>query len=209
MEFGNVERITRNEAKALGLKRYFTGEPCKHGHISERRVCDYSCIECKKITSYKRYHADPSKSLKNNRAWHAAHPGYSAAKSAKRRQENPEQARFYVRRWFSEHPEQVKANNKRWRKANPGQVKAWCKRHNARKKGAEGYFSSDDIQQLYYDQGGLCLCGKTLFKHHIDHKTPISRGGSNNPSNLQLLCQPCNDRKGAKTMDEWRPTCAS
>ncbi|KKK96676.1 hypothetical protein LCGC14_2660360, partial [marine sediment metagenome] len=30
--------ITRDEAKALGLKRYFTGKPCKYGHISEHRV---------------------------------------------------------------------------------------------------------------------------------------------------------------------------
>jgi hypothetical protein len=26
-----------DEAKALGLKRFFTGEPCKRGHVAERR----------------------------------------------------------------------------------------------------------------------------------------------------------------------------
>jgi len=38
--------ITRKEAKAKGLKRYFTGKPCKRGHISERLVCNKGCIEC-------------------------------------------------------------------------------------------------------------------------------------------------------------------
>jgi hypothetical protein len=38
--------ISRAEAKALGLKRFFTGKPCKHGHVAERRVGNYACVEC-------------------------------------------------------------------------------------------------------------------------------------------------------------------
>jgi 5-methylcytosine-specific restriction endonuclease McrA len=40
----------------------------------------------------------------------------------------------------------------------------------------------------------------------IDHKLPLSRGGSNYPDNLQLLCKSCNDSKSARTMDEWLQT---
>jgi len=36
----------RTEAIALGLPRYFTGKPCKHGHIRERRANDGKCVEC-------------------------------------------------------------------------------------------------------------------------------------------------------------------
>jgi hypothetical protein len=32
------EIISRAEAKARGLTRYFTGKPCKYGHIAERYV---------------------------------------------------------------------------------------------------------------------------------------------------------------------------
>ena len=39
--------ISREEAKNQGLKRYFTGEPCKNGHISERWVTQKNCIQCK------------------------------------------------------------------------------------------------------------------------------------------------------------------
>lgn len=38
--------ITRKEAKNLGLKRYFTGKPCKHGHVDERYVNAGNCCRC-------------------------------------------------------------------------------------------------------------------------------------------------------------------
>jgi hypothetical protein len=39
---------TRAEAKATGAKHYFTGEPCKHGHIALRKTKG-ACIECLKV----------------------------------------------------------------------------------------------------------------------------------------------------------------
>src|ERR1035437_4914004 len=36
---------SRQEAKANGLARYFTGQPCPHGHIAERYTSG-SCAEC-------------------------------------------------------------------------------------------------------------------------------------------------------------------
>lgn len=39
---------TRSEAKALGATHYFTGEPCKHGHIAPRKLKG-ACTECLKV----------------------------------------------------------------------------------------------------------------------------------------------------------------
>lgn len=38
--------VTLKHAKAQQLKRYFTGEPCKNGHIAERLVVNHNCVEC-------------------------------------------------------------------------------------------------------------------------------------------------------------------
>ena len=38
--------ISREDARAQGLKQYFTGEPCKHGHIAPRFVSTGGCKEC-------------------------------------------------------------------------------------------------------------------------------------------------------------------
>ena len=44
-----MKLITRKEAKAQGLKRYFTGIPCCRGHIVERTIGGKGCIDCHKI----------------------------------------------------------------------------------------------------------------------------------------------------------------
>ena len=41
--------ITRQQAIEQGVKRYFTGEPCKHGHVAERYSSSYACCECQRI----------------------------------------------------------------------------------------------------------------------------------------------------------------
>lgn len=41
-----MEIITRIDAAKRGLKRYYTGKTCKHGHDSERWVYNGHCVEC-------------------------------------------------------------------------------------------------------------------------------------------------------------------
>jgi hypothetical protein len=42
----SMDIITREQAITLGLKKYFDGLPCKHGHISERYVSSGCCAQC-------------------------------------------------------------------------------------------------------------------------------------------------------------------
>jgi hypothetical protein len=52
---------------------------------------------------------------------------------------------------------------------------------------------------LYEKQKGRCAaCGIQLPLRHftLDHVTPRSKGGKDKPSNLILLCMPCNQDKG-------------
>jgi hypothetical protein len=40
--------ISRANANIQGLKFYFTGKPCPQGHISERRVISFGCMQCER-----------------------------------------------------------------------------------------------------------------------------------------------------------------
>ena len=41
-----METISRQDARARGQKTYFTGEPCKNGHVAYRYVQSGTCSQC-------------------------------------------------------------------------------------------------------------------------------------------------------------------
>lgn len=168
--------ISRAEAKAQGLSRYFTGIPCKHGHIAPRNMSNGGCSECVDAKAAV-WSKGKGRELR-------------LASGRKHRAANIEAAR---------------ERTKRWHHTNRDASRALVIARRAVKKGAEGRYTSADIDALLISQQNQCLCGASfsLTRHTIDHIVPLSRGGSNWPSNLQLLCMPCNDSKGTKLMCEW------
>lgn len=75
-----------------------------------------------------------------------------------------------------------------------------------RRHGTGGWHGPDDIQGLYDGQAGRCFyCGAELgARYAVDHKTPLSRGGTDWPENLCLACADCASRKGEQTEEEFR-----
>jgi hypothetical protein len=73
-----VEIITRAEAIQRGLKRYFTGKPCKHGHIAER-LLTRTCVECGRGVTRRWQAANPDQCRKQGHKWRGENPDRWAA----------------------------------------------------------------------------------------------------------------------------------
>ena len=54
------------------------------------------------------------------------------------------------------------------------------------------------------DRATCYLCGLKCMPHeiHIDHVTPVAKGGDNHPTNLRVTCRTCNLRKSDSMPDD-------
>lgn len=62
----------------------------------------------------------------------------------------------------------------------------------------------EDREFILKRDGYECqVCHSKDGPFHIDHKTPVSRGGTNRRGNLWTLCEPCNLSKYDQTVEEF------
>lgn len=62
-----MEIISCKDAKAKGLTRYFTGKPCKRGHVAERYTRTSNCLQCDNQRPVSINHRDTCKKWYDNR----------------------------------------------------------------------------------------------------------------------------------------------
>jgi hypothetical protein len=129
--------ISREQAKALGLKHYFTGRPCLHGHIAERSVRTGRCLECGRARSAKWKAANPERVRETRRKHRAANLEKVREKDreANRKQyikngdkirsrraawraDNKEKIAAYERQWYAKNKDKVRGQQAAWRAAN-------------------------------------------------------------------------------------------
>lgn len=226
---------SRKAAKESGSPYYCTGNPCSRGHVCRRntksgrcRLCDivlsagfrkerpeYSAGYNKKyyeknkqnlIDRAKNYYEENKHWLKDKKRDHyfANKEKYNLA-GKKHYQENIEKYREYNLKYREDRLEELRKKDREWYKANPEIVKQRNRNCKARRKGAEGKFTNDDVKNIFNRQKGKCInCLKNIAKeYHVDHVIPIKLGGTNWPNNLQLLCPTCNLKKNAKHPIKW------
>lgn len=181
-------------ARSAGAIHYFTGKPCKHGHIANRLTSNSACVDCNKVLCSAAYFSNAEiRKAKRKAAWYADRDISIATSRAR----------------YAANPEIWKSKRDRWRRENPAkfrqQSRRYCDRRAGRSIAAEGHYTDADIERLLVDQSCRCLgCRADITDAYtINHIVPLKRGGSNWPENIQLLCKSCNSSKGASLMSEW------
>jgi len=87
--------------------------------------------------------------------------------------------------------------NRNYRKKNPEKIREFSSRRLGRKTGR---LPKGTIKRIGALQKWKCvICTKSILNcFHMDHITPLARGGKHHERNIQLLCPTCNVRKSAK-----------
>jgi hypothetical protein len=128
--------ISRDEAKALGLPRFFTGKPCKRGHVAERGVSSHKCMECERARAL---------------AWRAAN-------LEKAREKERERARKHR----AADPQRVRENWRRWRAANLEKARERDRERNLGQQAAKRAANKDKISKRQPAQRRAALAGSEL-----------------------------------------------
>ncbi len=93
----------------------------------------------------------------------------------------------------------------RWRKKNKGKVNAHWHRYRALRRAATVNLKGITkwMQDVKSKKTSICYYCKSSVNTdsiHFDHIIPISNGGPHSIENLCVSCQPCNNRKHAKSV---------
>jgi 5-methylcytosine-specific restriction endonuclease McrA len=188
---------TRAEAKATGAKYYFTGEPCKHGHVALRKTKG-ACVECLKV--------EWAQSNKTRAEYFTAYNQREDVKDAKHSWylENREQVinaantrpahvkREYQAAWKERNFVWVRADTKARRRKHREATPLWLTRK-----------QKSEIRQMY--QAAITLSHATGEQYVVDHIYPLRSDvvcGLHVPWNLRVTTQAENLKKSNALPDD-------
>jgi hypothetical protein len=186
---------TREEAKKTGSKYYFTGQPCKHGHIAARKTKG-TCVECLKV-EWAKGNVERAKYFKqynqSDAGQKAKRDYYGRNKETviARAQGRPDAAKNQYKQKYKEanpelYRELVSLRRRRFRQATPKWLSAEQKM---------------EIRLKY--RLAIELSRATGIRHAVDHEIPLQGDdvcGLHVPWNLRVITQEENLVKSNKLL---------
>jgi hypothetical protein len=196
MDVSNLPK-TRAEAKATGAKYYFTGEPCKHGHVAPRKTKG-ACVDCLKEEWRKgaETRAEYFRTYNQSAAGKAAKERYYEANKAdviaKARATPNELKNAYRKAWADNNLLSIRANTKARRRKHRQATPPWLTRA-----------QKSEIRALY--QAAILSSQTTGERYVVDHIYPLRSEvvcGLHVPWNLRITTQEENLKKSNNLPDD-------
>lgn len=171
------------EAKQSNFMHYFTGRPCKNGHVALRNAKDRSCLECCKEKRKKKYALNPEKFRKIRKEYYLKNQDKEKAtakvRSAEWRKKNKghEGTKEAKRKWKLNNVAKVRADTIKRRAAKLNRTPAWLTEND--------YWMMEQAYEI------AALRTKLFgFSWHVDHIIPLQGdtvSGLHTPYNLQVI----------------------
>jgi hypothetical protein len=181
----NPKNVAKLAAIAQGLKHYFTGRPCKRGHVAKRPVATGFCSECSVENSRAYRVVNGDKHRAASRKWHCANRIKSIAKTNEWRLANMDKARTHRREWKKNNRAYCAFDGRRAQAAKLNRTPVWA--------------NHDWIRHAY--EVAADMTAKMGEPFHVDHIIPLQGktvSGLHVYENLQVLPGVENLRKSNK-----------
>jgi len=181
---------TRKEAQETGAAYYFTGEPCKHGHVAPRKTKG-SCVECLKIEWQK----SAVTRAEYFKAYNQSEAGLTAKQEYYKRNRDAVIARAQARP-----VEEKRAYRKVWKENNALQILADTKvRRRKHRQATPPWLTKKQKTQIrHMYQIAITMTRTTGEQYVVDHIYPLRSDevcGLHVPWNLRVITQTENLQK--------------
>lgn len=193
---------SRKQALEDGVDRYFTGRPCKNGHIAFRWTDEGKCSECRKEYRRKTYLRNKDAHAKRCAQWREqnreAYSSYMKKRYRQRREQvlDYQKDRYWADRedylkkqrarqrankaYFKDYNSEYYENNKHriaynkaeWKRKNKAKNAEMTRRYQAAKLRAMPRWVSQAELLAIYEQSTR-LTRETKIVHHVDHIIPL------------------------------------
>lgn len=169
-----MQIISYSEARDSGLQLYFTGKPCKNGHVEQRYVANRGCVICTAVATKKSHTNLVEHRAQYHKEWKRNNRDKCAAATRAYRERNPDYEAETGAKWRAENRHRLTANQAKRRAIKVRATVVWAD-HGA----IEAIFA--EARRLTKETGIL---------HHVDHIVPLSSElvcGLHWEGNLQVL----------------------
>jgi hypothetical protein len=179
--------LSRKEAKQNGKYLYYTGQPCKHGHIAERYTNNAMCTVCSK-----KYSAEQVESPETKRARYLRNRDSLLENKKRYYKKNRKEIRTKQKKYREENYDRILEANRQWAKNNPEKARENWNLYRYRKYRAVPAWLTDEDKAKIRDIYNKCkeMTEQTGMQHHVDHIIPINAkkaSGLHVPENLQIV----------------------
>ena len=111
-----MDIISRIEAKTAGMKFYYTGKPCKHGHVTNRYVSNNICVDCQSASNRQHWDENRDRLVQEHRE-RLVERGDVYNQTRRERYQEDEEFRNYIKQlasnWYMNNREIVASNEER------------------------------------------------------------------------------------------------
>lgn len=202
-EFKELVAFNKNASRADGL-----GDACKV--CARVYLAEYYLRNKDKANAVSKSYYEANKEAHGNagRAWRLANKEIDDAYKKAYYAANRDRLKAASSARYAEKGESIRARQAAYLKANPAVRREIDNRMRAKRANSTGSFAAEDVIKLMAIQKGKCVACRNNIRsdYHVDHIFPLARGGTNDKTNLQLLCPTCNRQKHARHPVEFMQT---
>ena len=163
---------------------------------SKKDGLESNCKECKKL--FKQNNKEKISTQRKER--YEKNREAIIIERRKQYQSNIEEMRKRDRKRYQDNKELFIIRRRRYRNTPKGKISKLNSEHKRRAIKKDGDVATNQLEELYQNTKTCYWCNAKLMKGdiHLDHYTPLSKGGLHTISNLVLSCSKCNLKKSAK-----------